>query len=128
MLEQICPIMPSRNLDTTQAFYAALGFETWYRDDGYLLMNRDRVEVHFFHHPDHIAAESDHGAYIRPLDVDAFGTEVAALDLATNAGAFPRFAAPEDKPWGMREAAIWDPDGNLLRVGTVIKEAPPADG
>ena len=26
----------------------------------------------------------------------------------------------EDKPWGLREFAILDPDGNLLRIGQVI--------
>jgi hypothetical protein len=28
--------------------------------------------------------------------------------------------ALEDKPWGLREFAIVDPDGNLLRVGQII--------
>jgi hypothetical protein len=26
----------------------------------------------------------------------------------------------EDKPWGLREFAILDPDGNLLRIGQAI--------
>ncbi|MEM9013247.1 MAG: VOC family protein [Pseudomonadota bacterium] len=117
MLEQICPILPSSDFDVTEAFYARLGFQTWYKETGqYLLMNRDRVEVHFFHHPTHVPSESDHGAYLRPADIDAFSAEVAALGLPS-ADAFPRFWPAEDKPWGMREAAIWDPDGNLIRAG-----------
>ena len=28
-----------------------------------------------------------------------------------------RLTAVEDKPWGMREFAVVDPNGNLLRVG-----------
>ncbi|MEL7184714.1 MAG: VOC family protein [Pseudomonadota bacterium] len=111
--------MPSRDLDVTQAFYARLGFQTWYKEDNYLLMNRDKVEVHFFPHPTHRPEASDHGAYIRPLDVDAFSSEVAKLGLPSDAG-FPRFAPAEDKPWGMREATLWDPDGNLLRIGQEI--------
>jgi hypothetical protein len=27
----------------------------------------------------------------------------------------------EDKPWGLREFAVVDPDGNLLRIGQVIQ-------
>jgi uncharacterized glyoxalase superfamily protein PhnB len=27
---------------------------------------------------------------------------------------------PEDKPWGMREFAVVDPDGSLLRIGTPV--------
>jgi hypothetical protein len=26
----------------------------------------------------------------------------------------------EDKPWGLREFAVVDPDGNLIRIGQVI--------
>ncbi len=29
---------------------------------------------------------------------------------------------PEDKPWRVREMQVADPDGNVLRVGTPIKE------
>lgn len=119
MLEQICPILPSRDFDVTEAFYTRLGFERWYRDDGYLLMNRDKIEVHFFHHPDHLPEESDHGAYVRPADVDAFSKEMVQLELPADEG-FPRFWPAEDKPWGMREATLWDPDGNLFRIGQEI--------
>ncbi len=28
--------------------------------------------------------------------------------------------ALEDKPWGLREFAVVDPDGKLLRIGQVI--------
>ena len=121
MLEQICPIMPSRDFAVTEAFYASLGFATWYKDESYLLMNRDQVEVHFFPHPTHDPATCDHGAYLRPGDVDAVSEEIAALGLP-GAGAFPKFLPAEDKPWGMREATLWDPDGNLLRIGTVIAD------
>jgi hypothetical protein len=33
----------------------------------------------------------------------------------------PRMDDLEDKPWGMREFAIVDSDGNLLRIGQVLK-------
>jgi hypothetical protein len=29
----------------------------------------------------------------------------------------PRLTAPIDQPWGMREFALVDPSGNLVRVG-----------
>ncbi|KMK65628.1 VOC family protein [Puniceibacterium sp. IMCC21224] len=120
MLEQICPILPSRDFDVTEAFYARLGFATRYKQTGqYLLMTHDPVEVHFFAHPAHEAATCDHGAYLRPADVDAFSAEVETLGLPRD-GTFPKFMPAEDKPWGMREAALWDPDGNLLRVGQEI--------
>jgi hypothetical protein len=32
----------------------------------------------------------------------------------------PRMESLEDKPWGLREFAIIDTDGNLLRIGQII--------
>ena len=119
MWEQACPILPSRDFDVTQKFYESMGFTQWYRDDGYMLMNRDKVELHFFSHPSHRPEACDHGVYVRPADVDAFSDAVAQLNLPRDTG-FPRFAPAEDKPWGMREATIWDPDGTLLRIGENI--------
>jgi catechol 2,3-dioxygenase-like lactoylglutathione lyase family enzyme len=120
MLEKLCPIMPSRDIDKTESFYASLGFQTIYKDRAeYLLMKRDLAEVHFFHAPRHRPETSDHGAYLRPDDVDAFSKEVEALSLPS-AGGFPRFNPAEDKAWGMREATLWDPDGNLIRAGQEI--------
>jgi len=36
-------------------------------------------------------------------------------------------AAAEDCPWGMREARLTDPDGNGVRVGSLLWEPKPAD-
>ena len=54
-------------------------------------------------------------AYLRPADVDALDAEWAALGLP--AAGIPRLVRAEDKPWGMRELALIDPDGNLIRAG-----------
>lgn len=121
MLEQACPILPSRDFEVTESFYAGLGFETWFKDDGYLLINRDTVELHFFRKPRHRAASCDHGVYVRPTDVDKISEELEKLGLPREK-AFPKFWPAEDKPWGMREAVLWDPDGNLLRIGQVIAD------
>ncbi len=119
MLEQVCPILPSRDFAGTEAFYAGWGFTTHYNDGNYMLMNRDAVELHFFYLATHQPQDSTHGAYIRPGDVDALSDALEALGLPRDAG-FPRFVPVEDKPWGMREATLWDPDGNILRIGQVI--------
>jgi catechol 2,3-dioxygenase-like lactoylglutathione lyase family enzyme len=118
-LEKLAPILPSRDTAVTEAFYSRIGFATVYADAEYLLMKRDGAEVHFFHAPAQDPVSNDHGAYLRPSDVDAFSDQVAALGLPREAG-FPRFWPAEDKAWGMREAALWDPDGNLIRAGQEI--------
>jgi catechol 2,3-dioxygenase-like lactoylglutathione lyase family enzyme len=121
MLEKLSPILPSRDLAVTRTFYESLGFSTIYDDDDYLLMKREGAEVHFFHAAGHDPATSDHGAYLRPSDIDAFSAEVSALNLPQASG-FPRFLPAEDKPWGMREATLWDPDGNLIRAGQELAD------
>jgi catechol 2,3-dioxygenase-like lactoylglutathione lyase family enzyme len=115
MLEKLSPILPARDIAAAEAFWARLKFETVYRDEAYLLMKRDDAELHFFHDPALEPARNDHGAYLRPSDVDALSAEIAALGLPDRG--VPRFVPAEDKPWGMRELALVDPDGNLIRAG-----------
>lgn len=120
MLEKLCPILPSRDIEATERFYERLGFVTVHAEvDEYLLMKRDGAEVHFFFAKDHNPATCDHGAYLRPSDVNAFSAEVETLGLPKD-NAFPKFWPAEDKVWGMREAILWDPDGNLIRAGQEI--------
>ena len=115
MLEKLSPILPARDIAATEGFWSRLGFATVYVDGEYLLMKRDGAEVHFFHHPALDPAKSDHGAYLRPADVNALDAEWAALGLP--ATGIPRLMRAEDKPWGMRELALIDPNGSLIRAG-----------
>jgi uncharacterized glyoxalase superfamily protein PhnB len=48
-------------------------------------------------------------------DADALYQQLQGAALP-NEG-IPRIDALQDKPWGMREFAIIDEDGNLLRIG-----------
>jgi catechol 2,3-dioxygenase-like lactoylglutathione lyase family enzyme len=115
-LETLAPILPARDIAAAEAFWVRLGFRTIYRDDAeYLLMRRDGAEVHFFPAPGLDPAANDHGAYLRPADIDALSAEWAALGLP--AAGIPRFVPAADKPWGMRELHVVDPDGNLVRAG-----------
>ena len=116
MLEKLCPILPTRDIASTEAFWARLGFDTVYRDDAdYLLMKREGAEVHFFCHPKLDPAANDHGAYLRPTDIRALSREWAALGLPEKG--IPRFEPVADKPWGKAELALVDPERNLIRCG-----------
>lgn len=116
MFEKLSPILPSKDIVLTEAFWHRLGFETVFRDEAeYLLIKRDGAEVHFFLQPDLNPAANDHGAYLRPSDIDALDAEWARLGLPSKG--VPRLMRAEDKPWGMRELALIDLDGNLIRAG-----------
>jgi catechol 2,3-dioxygenase-like lactoylglutathione lyase family enzyme len=114
------PILPSRSIPATTAFYARLGFEGGAHafDPGYAILRRGAVELHFFSHPALVPADSWAGCYIRVADVDAFHR--ACLPAGLPARGIPRMDSLEDKTWGLREFAIVDEDGNLLRIGQVI--------
>ncbi|HYF53647.1 MAG TPA: VOC family protein [Salinarimonas sp.] len=112
------PILPSRDIDGTERFYAALGFATHLRTDDYLILRGHGIELHFFGFPDHDPRTCYAGAFVRHPDPDALHARFAPADLPSTG--IPRLTAPEDKPWGVREFALVDPDGSLIRVGRAL--------
>jgi catechol 2,3-dioxygenase-like lactoylglutathione lyase family enzyme len=113
------PILPSRSWNDTLTFYRRLGFEgRIHRAGDYAILTRGTVELHFFTHRELHPAESSAMCYIRVADVESIYREFALAELPRRG--IPRQDALEDKPWGMREFAIVDPDGNLLRIGQAL--------
>ncbi len=115
MLEKLSPILPTRDINAAAAFWQRIGFVTIFADAEYLLMKRDGAELHFWLKPGLDPATNDAGAYARPTELGALDAECRALGLPLTE--IPRYIPAADKPWGMRELAIIDPDGNLIRAG-----------
>lgn len=111
------PILPSRSVNNTLTFYRRLGFDgkIWGSPYFYAILTRGTVELHFFTHKELRPAESNASCYIRVSDVDSLYQAFASANLPREG--IPRQGAVENKPWGMREFAIVDPDGNLIRIG-----------
>lgn len=114
------PILPSRSLAETLKFYGRLGFagKLCGVGDSYAILTRGCVELHFFHHPTLQPAKCYGGCYIRVGDVDAVYAAFLTAELPRQG--LPRMDFLEDKPWGMREFAVVDLDGNLIRIGRVL--------
>jgi len=114
------PLLPSRSISRTVEFYSSLGFDGGAHpaDPGYAILRRGSVELHFFSHPELVPAQSAFGCYIRVGDVEAIYRAFLAAGLPTKG--IPRIDPLESKPWGLREFAVVDPDGNLLRIGQVL--------
>lgn len=114
------PTLPSRSLPATLAFYARLGFagEIMGASEDYAILQRGTVELHFFRHPDLDPATSWAGCYVRVGAVDEIYQAMRGAALPLHG--IPRMDALMDKPWGMREFAVVDEDGNLLRIGQVL--------
>jgi catechol 2,3-dioxygenase-like lactoylglutathione lyase family enzyme len=116
------PSLPYRSRKETAEFYRRLGFKVIAHDDDedtYLIATRGTIELHFFSHREVDPCESYAICYIRVQDADALHAEFSRLALP--AAGIPRLTAIEDKPWGLREFAVVDPNGSLLRIGHVLR-------
>jgi catechol 2,3-dioxygenase-like lactoylglutathione lyase family enzyme len=118
----VAPILPSRDLEATAAFYDRLGFERrglWPAE--YLIVERGDVGLHFFHQPELDPWSSIAGCYLYVDDADALHAEFAGLGLPDQG--IPRLhGAPADADYGLREFAVVDEDGNLLRIGSPLRD------
>ena len=110
------PVLASLDLEETAVFYGKLGFETVVIPGTYVIAERGPLEVHFWACDERHIAENT-SCYIRVAEVDALFEEYRALDLAPG-----RMDDVADMPWGMREFHIWDPHGNLIKIGQVTAD------
>ena len=118
MLTHIHPKLPMRDKRVTRDYYAKqLGFKTFGSSDfdGYLMMEKDRIQIHFFEFRDLNPNENYGQVYIRTNNIDAF---YRAL-LERNTEIHPH-GKLEIKPWNQKEFSILDPDKNLLTFGQPI--------
>src|SRR6185295_6904654 len=112
-------ILPCNDLDASERFYNRLGFA---RPDGErpaagepdtyrMLSNANGGTLHLTDAVEGwlVPGRNPFGLYLYTEDVDALAARFA--------GAFAGSKGPEDKPWGMYEFALSDPDGTLVRIG-----------
>ena len=119
--ETAVPILPSRDLSETLAFYERLGFRTsgdQWQDWGYLIVARGGIELHFWHSPDVDPLTTDASCYVRVPDADQLHAEWHQIGINSDPATGSRLVPPKDTDYGIREFALVDPSGNLLRVGS----------
>lgn len=125
MAETAVPILPSRDLRETLAFYERLGFESrgeapevW----GYLIVARGDLHLHFYENGAVDPLTTAAGCYLYVEDADrVHGEWEQAVDPDPQTGS--RIVPPRDTEYGMREFAVVDRSGNLLRVGSPLDRA-----
>jgi len=99
-------ILPCNDLDRSEAFYQQLGFVYREGEEGYRMLNDGKGgEIHLQPAVEGwlIPGRNPFGLYLYAENVD---------ELAARMG-----CQAEDKPWGMYEFALSDPDETLVRVG-----------
>jgi hypothetical protein len=114
MLTDIHPKLPMRNKKLTKEFYIdGLGFQQFGGDyDGYLMIQKDNIQIHFFEFTALDPKENYGQVYIRTNDIDSIYQWM--LDNKINIHPAGHL---QTKPWGQKEFSLLDPDNNLLTFG-----------
>jgi catechol 2,3-dioxygenase-like lactoylglutathione lyase family enzyme len=118
MLTSIVPKLPMRSKSATRNFYVTqLGFTNIGREDydGYLLVKRDHVEIHFFEFSALDPKENYGQVYIRTNDIEAL-----YQSMLDNKNTIHPAGHLQTKPWGQKEFSMLDPDNNLLTFGQPV--------
>ncbi len=114
----ITSILPCQDIEISTAFYERLGLRQISNHRNYRILGDDdgwRL---------HLAAElpdgwivperNPFGIYLYCDDIDRLAANVQDLLIGGE--------GPEHKPWGMYEFAVSDPDGTLVRIGSLSED------
>lgn len=109
------PVLASLNIDKTVEFYQKkLGFDRiGYKDKDYAVVARDKIEVHFWKCNSKLHPENT-SCYIRVKAIERLYEEMKLAGVVHPNGPL------RDQPWRIREFAILDQDGNMIKFGENI--------
>jgi DNA-binding transcriptional MerR regulator len=110
-LQRAIPVLASLDLEATQRFYAdKIGFSPVARYPDYAICARDGVQLHFWLTDDaDIPKETS-------CRIDVVGIEPLYEEM-TAAGVVHPNGPLRQQPWGFKEFAVLDGDGNLIKFG-----------
>ena len=80
--------------------------------DGYLMLQKDNIQIHFFEFKELDIKENYGQVYIRTDNIDSL-----YQTLLDNKTRIHPNSPLHTKPWGQMEFALLDPDSNLLTFG-----------
>ena len=110
-MRRAIPVLASLDLDATQRFYAdRLGFDPLVRYADYAICARDGVQIHFWL-TDDADLPKETSCRIDVVGIDALYAEMQAAGVVHPNGPL------QEQPWGMKEFAVLDGDGNLIKFG-----------
>jgi catechol 2,3-dioxygenase-like lactoylglutathione lyase family enzyme len=118
MLTDIHPKLPMRNKAATRDYYLdKLGFREFGSADfdGYLMVEKDSIQIHFFEYKELDPKENYGQVYIRTDKIDNLYQSLLDNEVSIHPAGHLQV-----KPWGQKEFALLDPDNNLLTFGQSI--------
>lgn len=116
LITAIVPQLPSLNLERTSQFYRQkLGCREVGRYPDLLLLKLNEQELHFWLTTND-PLTSACSCYLRVQGIDSLYEKYAAVP-----GLLRAEHLLAQRPWGMKEFYILDPDGNLLKFGEAVE-------
>lgn len=115
MLTHIHPKLPMRDKNATRDYYInKLGFTEFGSADydGYLMLQKDNIQIHFFEYKELDPKENYGQVYIRTDEIDQFYQSLPDRKITIHPNGHLHV-----KPWGQKEFSLLDPDNNLLTFG-----------
>src|SRR5690349_9430945 len=111
MITDINQKLPIRNKSITANFYKnKMAYNKFGNDfDGYLMIQKDNIQIHFFEFKELDPKENYGQIYIRTDAIDTLYESMLEQGLSIHPGGNLQI-----KPWGQKEFSILDPDNNLL--------------
>lgn len=107
-----------RNKAVTKDFYVnKLGFKDFGTEDydGYLMVEKDNIQIHFFEFKELDPKENYGQVYIRTDDIDSLYQSMIDRNISIHPNGHLQI-----KPWEQKEFSIVDPDTNLLTYGQAV--------
>ncbi len=116
MLTNIHPKLPMRDKNATKHYYVdKLGFVESKDYGDYLILRKDKIEIHFFLFKDLNPLKNYGQVYIRTENIERFYLSLSEKKVEIHPN-----APLQTKPWGQREFSLLDPDHNLLTFGQPV--------
>jgi hypothetical protein len=115
MLKEINPKLPMRDKVATKEFYLnQLDFQEFGDSDyeGYLMVQKDNIQIHFFEFKKLDPKENYGQVYIRTDEIEELYQSL--VDKKINIHPAGNL---KTKAWGQKEFSLLDPDNNLLTFG-----------
>jgi len=115
MLTAVHPKLPMRDKAVTRDYYLnKLHFKELGATDfeGYLMLEKEGVQIHFFEFKDLDPKENYGQIYIRTNNIDLLYKRMLAQKVEIHPN-----GSLQMKPWGQKEFSLLDPDHNLLTFG-----------
>ena len=107
-LDSIAPRFAVGDLSQALVFYGRLGFAIRYQDEGFAILERDGIALHFN------VSEGHSVCWIGVTNIEALYQQYLPTGAVQS--------SPKVQPWGMKEFFLCDPFRNLILFGEEIAE------